>query len=218
MRQIAYILSLGLGLCLSVAAYASEPPTLSTSKADTVRYLRDLRTQNVARLQEIDRTLGERIKSSDSASFENEISPLRSARREHLLRQEFLDRLILQVDRHFAGGDLRAFLERTLPSMATADAMGTAESSLMKFLKFAADAVHRLPEQRENILSFLEGYMNRSVSDPISPDDYLKSRNYTNGSESESGSPLAREQAGAVAEKRLEELRARTSDYESEVH
>jgi hypothetical protein len=88
--------------------------------------------------------------------------------------------------------------------MAKVDAVSsTADSGLWKFMRYAADAVRRLPEQKENILPFLEGYMSRSVSHPIRPEDYLSSRNYTNGAESESGSPLSREDVGAIADRRI---------------
>lgn len=219
MSRIIGILSLSIAaaMTLSQPVFAREDVT-PTSKADTIRYLKDLRDQNVTRLREIDRSLSDKIKSTSSAEFDREITPLRSARREHMLRQEFLDRLIFQIDTRFAGGDLRKFLsERALPAMATADALSAAETGLLKFLKFAGDAVQRLPEQKENILSFLEGYMNRSVANPISPDDYLSSRNYSNGSVSESGSPMGRDKVGELADKRLQELEQQ-AESEAEVH
>ncbi len=48
--------------------------------------------------------------------------------------------------------------------------------------------------------------MHRSVANPIRPDDYLSTRNYSNGLENESGSPMGREEAGALAEKRIGKL------------
>lgn len=175
-------------------------------KSDSLKYLQDLRTQNVRRLQEIDQSLTRKIEESVPTQIETDVAHLKQAKKEHVLRQEFLDRLIFQVDTKFRGGDMKAFLERTLVDMAKVDAVGTGESGLWKFLRYASDAVRRLPEQRENILSFLEGYMNRSVANPVKPDDYISSRNYSNGAKSESGSPMAREEVGAVADRRLQEL------------
>lgn len=136
-----------------------------------------------------------------------------TTRQEHMLRQEFLDRLIFQVDSKFAGGDLRIFLEKALTDMAKVDAVTSAvDTGLWKFLKFAADAIHRLPEQKENIVTFLEGYMNRSISNPICPDEYLNSRNYTNGAASEAGTPIDREDVGSATERRIHEV---TKGYEA---
>jgi hypothetical protein len=139
------------------------------------------------------------------ADLATEVTDLRAKRQEHQLRQDFLDRLVAQIDSHFSGGDLRAFLEGALTEMAKVDAVA-ANGGLCVFMRYAAEAVKRLPEQKENILAFLEGYMNRSISKPIPPKEFLASRNYTNGAESESGAPLSREVVGAIADRRLQEM------------
>jgi hypothetical protein len=191
-------------LALTQPVRAMESSAAVEIKSDSLRYLQDVRIENVKRLQEIDQTLSKKIEDAGSPDLEKEVSTLKADQREHLMRQEFLDRLIFQIDTKFGGGDLRAFLERALTEMAKVDAVSsTADSGLWKFMRYAADAVRRLPEQKENILPFLEGYMSRSVSHPIRPEDYLSSRNYTNGAESESGSPLSREDVGAIADRRI---------------
>lgn len=202
-------LLLSAALCLSAPAWGNDGREVKT---ETLRYLQDLRTQNVKRLKDIDDTLRNRIENAPPASLETEVQNLRTAKREHVLRQEFLDRLIFQIDTKFAGGDLRLFLERALSEMAKIDAISSqADTGLWKFLKFASDAVRRLPEQKENILSFLEGYMNRSVTNPVRPEDYLNTRNYTNGSKSEAGRPLNRDEVGAVADRRIQEMQIEAS-------
>src|SRR5262249_15859028 len=121
----------------------------SEIKADSLRQLQELRAQNVKRLREIDSALGKRIEEPQTANLEKEIEVLKGEKHEHALRQEFLDRLIFQVDTKFAGTDLRAFLEHALLDMAKVDAMQASDNGggLWKFLKFSADAIHRLPEQ-----------------------------------------------------------------------
>jgi len=208
MALVLKIVSLGMALSLGAPLWAKEA-RVHQVKAESLQYLQELRVQNVKRLRDIDDTLRTRIENSPPNNIEKEVNQLKTAKHEHVLRQEFLDRLIFQIDTKFAGGDLRQFLERALTEMAKIDAVSSqANTGLWKFLKFSADAVRRLPEQKENILSFLEGYMNRSVSDPIRPDEYLNSRNYTNGSNSESGRPLHRDEVGAVADRRLQEMQA----------
>jgi len=193
-----------MAISLSLPTFAQAPAQV---KSDSLRYLQDLRTQNVRRLQDIDKTLSQKIEDSTAAQIEAEVATLKVAKKEHVMRQEFLDRLIFQVDTKFVGGDLKAFLERTLVDMAKIDAANTAtENGIWRFMKYASDAIRRLPEQKENILSFLEGYMNRSVSNPVQPEEYISSRNYTNGAASETGKPLARDEAGAYADRRLQEI------------
>lgn len=199
-----FMLSLTLGW--TAFAVAKEAP-LHEIKKETLQSLQELRKANVKRLMEIDQTLSVKLEETKPGNLEKDVMTLRTAKREHALRQEFLDRLILQVDKNYRGGDLRLFLQMALTEMAKTDAMNaSSDTGLWKFLKFAADAVRSLPERKENILGFLEGYMNRSVSNPIKPEDYLNSRNYTNGSVSEQGNPVDRDQVGEVAEQRLQEL------------
>ena len=171
-------------------------------KSDSLQFLQQLRTQNVKRLQEIDQTLQKTVETSRASELEKSIESLRLAKNEHLLREELLNRLIFQIDTRFGGGDLRDFLGKALNKMAAVDATSTNESGLLKFFKYCSEAINGLPEKNENILAFVEGYMNRSISNPMLPQEYLAQRNYTNGSVSETGSPMSREDAGAVADER----------------
>jgi hypothetical protein len=206
MRQAFKNLILATALGCTCVALAKETPSADV-KAETLRSLQDLRVENVKRLSDIDQALSKKIVEGKPGNLEKEVLTLRTSRKEHMLRQEFLDRLILQVDANFRGGDLRQFLQITLTDMARTDAMSTAtDAGLWKFLKYASEAIKSLPERKENILAFLEGYMNRSVLDPIQPQDYLNSRNYTNGSVSEQGHPMDRDEVGDLADQRLQEL------------
>lgn len=191
---------------LSSRSWSAEPSTIEI-KGDSLRQLQELRKKNVKRLAELDSTLAKKIEDTKAVEVESEVRRLRHEKQEHLLRQEFLDRLIFQLDTKFSGGDLRAFLERALVEMAKIDAASASSSEgLWKFLKYSADAIHRLPEQKENVLAFLENYMNMSISNPVLPEKFLATRNYSNGSRSESGSPMERDQVGDFAEKRLSQL------------
>lgn len=199
---------------LVLAIFAGAPLWAAGSnsadiKADSLHQLQELRTQNVKRLAEIDAALGKRIEAPQTQDLESDVEILKAEKHEHMLRQEFLDRLIFEIDTKFTGGDLRAFLEHTLLDMAKVDAaQASSEDSLWRFLKYTSEAIHRLPEQKENILAFIEGYMNRSVSNPMPPQDYLNTRNYTNGAKSESGRPMSREEVGEFADQRIHEMSA----------
>jgi hypothetical protein len=199
-----YLMILSAGLMLSAANIVR-----ADERSESLTHFRELRQQNVKRMQEIDQALRARLELSSTPQTDQTVADLRARRQEHELRQQFLDRMIFQIDTKFRGGDLRQFMQTSLLEMAKNDvalASGPAtaanEVGLWRFLKFAADALRRIPEQRENILAFLEGYMNRSVSNPVPPDEYLRSRNYSNGSVGDSGSPIAREDVGALAAER----------------
>lgn len=196
------VLSLGLGMSLN--AFAKDPSNIEV-KSDTLHHLQELRTQNVKHLSELDSAIDKKFEDTKLNDFESDVKRLKAERQEYSLRQDFLNRLIFQLDTKYVGGDLRAFLEHALVDMAKIDATSTATAGdgLWKFLKYSADAIHRLPEQKENVLAFLEGYMNLSVTNPILPDKYLASRNYTNGSQSEQGNPMSRDEVGQVVDERI---------------
>jgi hypothetical protein len=203
MRLTSILAILGTMLCLGASGAFAADKSGQEVKKESLRYLQDLRVENSKRLRDVDETLRRRVE--DGGNLEGDVSSLKATQREHRLRQDFLDRLINQIDAHFSGGDLRAFLEPALKEMAKVDAVSS-DSGLYIFMRYASEAVHKLPEQKENILGFLEGYMSRSVSHPVPPKEFLATRNYTNGSQSESGSPIARDKVGDVADRRLQEL------------
>ncbi len=205
MALVLNMFILMVSLSWAVTASAKEDSTQQI-KADSLRQLQELRTQNVKSLRDIDKAIETKIEDTHSTSIISEIDNLKADKHEHLLRQQFLDRLIFQIDTKFNGGDLRTFLvDHALVDMAKVDATSSASTNdgIWKFLRYSVEAIRRLPEQKENILAFLEGYMDRSVANPVSPEDFLASRNYSNGAKSESGHPLSRDEVGAIADRRL---------------
>ena len=174
-------------------------------KSESLRQLQELRAQNSRRLQELDLALNKKFEETKLVNLAEDVETIRAEKHEHVLRQDFLNRLIFQLDTKFAGGDLRQFLQVALIEMAKVDAQSSANAAdgLYVFLRYSADAIKRLPEHKENVLAFLEGYMNLSIANPILPEDYLASRNYTNGSRFEQGHPMNRDEVGAIADRRL---------------
>jgi hypothetical protein len=206
LKVLSKVVVLAAALGLGVNCLAKEAASVEV-KGDSLRHLQELRVQNVKRLTELDQAINKKFEDTKLNNFEEDVQTLKAERQEYSMRQEFLNRLIFQLDTKYSGGDLRAFLERALVEMAKVDAISTATAGdgLWKFLKYSADAIHRLPEQKENILAFLEGYMNLSVSNPILPEQYLASRNYTNGIKSEQGNPMNRDEVGAIAAQRVQQ-------------
>lgn len=200
------ILTLSLVALLPLSLFAEE-------KGDSLRFLQELRAENTKRLDEIRGKVAAKLENRTTQNLNQDIQLLKAAQHEHSLRQDFLNRLIFQIDSKFHGGDLRNFLEVALVEMAKVDALsqngeqGSIQTGMWKFLKYSSDAIHKLPEKGENVLTFLEGYMDRSIANPVTPDEYMNSRNYTNGSMSEAGNPLSREHVGAIADRRAEDIK-----------
>src|SRR4051794_29114759 len=80
-------------VAISQASLAKEVSTVEV-KIDSLRQLQELRTKNVKRLHDIDAALAKKFDDSRTSNLETEVETLRADKQEHVLRQEFLDRLI----------------------------------------------------------------------------------------------------------------------------
>lgn len=211
--MVKYLILLLL-LFLSIhlpTAWAAVP----LSRQEALSYLNSVKEENRKRLSEIDASIqGKMVDQSKSTEldqsltkFEKDIESLSRARKEHLLRQDFLDRLSFQIDSHYKGDDLKAFLQMRLMEMARVESTSlNSEDSLWKFMTYLSVAVKELPERGENLLEFVEGYMKySSILSPIKPGDFLARRHYTNGMSSVSSATAGRGELGEIVEQRLKE-------------
>lgn len=217
-RPSHWSLALMAYICLaltSLGALASSNPY-----TDKIQYLIELRNQNKSRLVEIDEQIKKELKQQTSGDlhatsdknlkhFESRIEHLRQARKEHLLRQDFIHRLIFQTNSYYRGGPLKAFLERSLTEMAEIEAKSPdGDTSLWKFLTYLSSALKNLASEDHDLFAVIEGYMNYStLSSPKPPHDFLSQRNYSNGSYAVAGNPVSREEVGTLVEEQLKETR-----------
>ncbi len=202
-------------LVLCVAFFAADAG--AESREDSLAFLRRLKTDNQAHLTEIDKKLQQLFtpntdtesKMPSTLTFvEREVEIAGEQRQEFVLRQTFLDRLIFHVDTHFKGGDFRQFLQKQLAEMARIEVTNSSsQPSIWKFLTYLSHAIRDLPESNENLMAYVEGYMKfASVAKPIRPEEYTKTRNYSNGQTSVAAAPVEREKVGELVEDRLQEL------------
>ncbi|MCB0407886.1 MAG: hypothetical protein KDD34_06755 [Bdellovibrionales bacterium] len=192
----------------------------SSLKSDALEALEDLSLQNRNRMTEIDREIKDvlmqshnsnltpRLETTHLTNLNQRLEKLTLERKEHYLRQNFLDRLKFQIDRKYANEDFKSFLSQTVLQMAQTEATSyNGDIGFTKFCNYLSLAIKEIPEPSENILAFIEGYMKfSSIINPTSPTEYLSYRNYTNGFDSYSAHPVSREEVGDVVEKRLVEL------------
>jgi len=201
-----HFITLALGFLLGLCSICKASTTQSPLEA--VQYLVSLKQQNSEKLIEIDRTMKESSSPKTSeqlARAESEVRRLGDLRQEFLLRQNFLDRLIFQVDSHYRGGDLKAFLKLRTQTMAEIEVTSShSDQSLWKFLTYLSLALNQTPEKGEDVLEFIEGYMNASgIRNPTPPTEYLAKRNYTNGTQAMMAAKVSREDLGELVEKQL---------------
>lgn len=206
--------SLELALALVLAFVSAVGHCATNDKEDALTGFRDFRAQNQRRLEDVDqkirRSLDDQLRPQLTSNLNiKDLENLKNQRQELLARQQFLDRLILQIDSKYRGGDMRRFLQERLSDMAQVDLLSAdaGHDALWKQMTYLSQALRDLPERDENLVSFVSGYLAASsFKDPLKPEDYLKTRNFTNGRTSIAAAPVKAEDVGEAVEKRLDQI------------
>lgn len=196
--------------CVTGQVLASPPPP---SKSEAVGFFTSLKEQNTVRLQETDKTIMKKLDETKDtrtlSTLHTEIEKLRTDKRELMLRQDFLDRMILQFDSKYDGKHPREFLENALKSMAQVEISSDRPVTIWPFLDNLRRLIARVPDTQDRVLNLVEGYMKQtSIANPMMPDDFLKNVAYSNGSQSEGAAPMPRTEVGAFADKQLKQVAA----------
>lgn len=186
-KSLKTLKNLSLAFCLSSGGVCFA----AVDSGSPIDFFSDLRAQNTQSLEEVEKVL----EKSDEDSGRLAILKLR--KKELQSRQQFLNRMILQFDANFKGGDIQQFLKVALREMSQVDVtVGSDENSLWKFMNYLAMSIDSLPEGQMDILKFVEGYMKRSsFSAPVDPKEYLSSLDYYNGVEAERANGMSASEA-----------------------
>lgn len=183
--------NLSLGLIMALGAFSGTHCLAAVESGSPIDFFSDLRRENTLSLEEINQALAK----TDEDSEKLRILGLR--KKELQSRQQFLNRMILQFDANFKGGDIQQFLKVALREMSHVDVTtGSTENSLWKFMNYLAMSIDSLPEGQMDILKFVEGYMKRSSFDaPVDPKEYLSSLDYYNGVQAERANGMSLNEA-----------------------
>lgn len=122
------------------------------------------------------------------------------------LRLDFFDRLSFQIESKLKNQDLRSFLIQILNEMSSSEALSAdGNAKLSKFLNYLGKAVQSVPEPNENLINFIEIYVEVStISHPITSDEFVNLRHYSNGTISLTARPIAAEEVGDLTEKQID--------------
>lgn len=212
-------------LLIKLCLFLSPVFAAETNKDEALNYLREVLKQNYTRLSELDQATQKALSTAKLVN-EEQFSPAQNQsqkdleaqlnkwaeeRKELLLRQDFLDRLIFRLDSNYHGGSLQVFFAAQLKDMTFLEATSSESNyhKLWKFLSYLATAVQEMPERNEDLASFIEGYMNFStISEPKSPKEFMKTREYSNGKTSVAAQSVSREDVGEIVEQRLKQLKS----------
>lgn len=164
-----------------------------------ISYLTTLRGENTTLLREVEGAL-----QKGQTSEEAHLLALKEQKKELECRQSFLNRLILQFDTKFKGGDTQDFLRVTLREMSEVEVQSdSAKTPMWKFLDYLAMSLDALPKGQMNVLKFVEGYMKSSpFSKPIEPKKYLSRLDYYNEVQTQSAHGMSPSEAAELLESR----------------
>ncbi|MBK7842878.1 MAG: hypothetical protein IPJ71_04165 [Bdellovibrionales bacterium] len=109
--------------------------------------------------------------TKDLKQTELELLALIEKQSETQLRLDFFDRLSFQIESKLKDQDLRSFLIQVLSEMSSSETLSADENtSLSRFLKYLSKALQSVPEPTENLINFIEIYVEVStISHPIPP-------------------------------------------------
>jgi hypothetical protein len=199
---------LALTFVIAAPVFAATPPP---SRSEAIAFLSGLKKQNTVRLQDTDKAILKKLDETQDTRLLDaahaEIEKLRTDKRELLLRQEFLDRLILEFDTKYDGKDPREFLEGALKKMAQVEIESDSQTNIWPFLDNLRRLIARSSDRQDRVLAIVEGYMKQtSIAKPMHPDEFLKNIAYSNGAQTEGAKPMDRAVVGEYTDKKLKQL------------
>lgn len=131
--------------------------------------------------------------------FNQSLKSLLAEKADLVFKQNLFDRLTNRMDIQFKGGDLRSVLVQEILTMAQNEALDNGQPQRVQFLSYLSLALRTLPEPYENLITFIEGYLESStLNNPRDPLNFLNLRHYTNGAVAVIASPIPRESVGDI--------------------
>jgi hypothetical protein len=201
-----------------------EIPSALT-KPEVITKLKTLQEKQTQALDANDKSMkkllqesqGIRIDGNDQILSERQLQSLNKrltalvAEKDELqMRYDFIGQLIFQVDSKWSSQPLATFLEQQLLDMAVTDlnsASAPGKPALWRFYTYLSIAIREIPEKREDLVAFLDGYLEySSIQQPKSPAQYLNTRQYTNGAVNQTARPVNRDTLEATVDKKLKAL------------
>ena len=188
------------------------------SSPEALNYVQKLIDINNKKITDIAAELNNSLKSqselelsrldADRERFSDHINSLIRLRKEFLLRQDFYDRLKLQIEKYYRGKSLEVLLVNRLEFMLKVELKSQdTHQGLWQFMHYLRTALLKIPERNENPLAFVEGYIDfSSISRPKTPNEFLKSRDYINTYSTQKANDVKRTDVGQKLEDSLNQL------------
>lgn len=140
---------------------------------------------------------------------EKEIKNYRAEMKDIKFKQNFLDRLIFQVDTRWKEqGEFKKFLTMTIQEIAKQEATNTEKDSNWSYISQLGLVLKETAGDRgENAMSLVEDYLKQStLQKPLKPKEFLSKRHYSNGKLSTQSETPEKDTVGDIVEKKIKSL------------
>lgn len=207
-----------LGLIIIFLLSSQESWSLDVSKKETLISIQALINNNLKQINIVADKLDQSFKAqsnldlsrldADKERFSKHVNSLIKLRSEYLLRQDFYDRIKLQVEKYYHGKSLGRLLINRLEVLYNIELKNPhMNQGMWQFMHYLRTALTRIPERNENPIAFIEGYIKfSSISKPKTPHEFSKSRDYINSYTNERANGVSATDIGLKLEDTLNQL------------
>lgn len=140
---------------------------------------------------------------------DKEIKQMRAEMKDIKFKQNFLDRLIFQVDTRWKEqGEFKKFLTQTVQEIAKQEATNTDKDNDWSYISQLGMVLKETAGDRgENPMSLVEDYLKQStLQKPLKPKEFLSKRHYSNGKLSTQSDTPEKDTVGDVVDKKIKSL------------
>lgn len=204
----AFIAVLTMG---SKAMAATQNPFAKSEVLNTLTKMRDDSHNRIAELEAKIQKMVDQSMNPDEVLVpsDKEIQKMRAEMKDVKFKQDFLDRLIFQVDTRWKEqGEFKKFMSMTVQEIAKQEATNTEKDGNWTFISQLGLVLKETASDRgENPIALLEDYLKEStLQKVVKPKDFLSKRHYSNGKLSTQTETPTKENVGDLVDKKIKSL------------
>jgi hypothetical protein len=223
-RECMLTVSLACGFMMFDSALAGHTQWTLSQKPELLQNLKKLQEKHHQRIEKTKEKIRTTLaasqkvkldgKSQDMRNIARDLDSLQPQMADLNRKRDLLDRLAQVLESKWYGQNLQEFLSVQLLEIASVDISSshTAGDSLATFATNLSVAIREIKEPQEDFFEFIDCYLQQStVVKPMPPEQFLKTRHYTNGVHALQARGVPQELLGEELELHLRRTQAKPS-------
>lgn len=188
------------------------------SKKGAIAQLKKEQQENYAQIQKFSAEVEQNLNNNSSTYRYALAERALKSRVEYQQRASFIDRLIFYFDHKYTGANEKDFVMKTISELVKNEASQSQPNiSLWSFLNNLRAAIDSHHEPQNSLISFIGVYLDYStITSPKPVSGFQYSKDYSDGSFSESAKSTSLQQVGMEVEKKMNQAKQRLSSVENE--